>query len=100
MFKSVDGRALTILGLMILAFLVNFLWPITWRYTEVTETIMLFTWSVCASLLAYLTVREGFCLLRTHITREEHPFLFWAEVLFSLMFAGVVFVKLAKHLSD
>ena len=58
--------------------------------------VLLYATVVCAGLaFAVLDLREGYCLNRPSVTRDESPFFFWLEFLASCCIASVGAYKLA-----
>ena len=47
------------------------------------------SWIVLGGGFAYFDLKEGYCMNRTTVTREDSPFQFWSEV--AVSFAAIFF---------
>lgn len=94
MFEMPDRRAIFILTVVIAVGLVSFAVPTTSTLATPIEGLLFLVIAGAGLAFAVLDLREGYCMNRPSITREETPVFFWLEVLASIVMVGIGMYKL------
>jgi hypothetical protein len=94
MFTPPDKRAIYIIGVLVAVGIAYLLTPFESKFSSPLERLLCVAAIVAGIAFAILDVRGGYCLNRPNITREESPFMFWVEVVGSLVFAAIGAMKL------
>jgi len=83
MFELPDRRAFLILAIAIGACIPGFAVAPTNAYAPMLERLQYVAMIGAGFAFTWLDLRDGYCLNRPSVTREESPILFWIEVLVS-----------------
>jgi hypothetical protein len=94
MFELPDRRAIFILAVVIVVGLVSFAVPTTSALATPIERLLFLTIAGAGLAFTVLDLREGYCMNRPSITREETPLFFWFEVLASILMVCIGMYKL------
>ena len=94
MFEMPDRRAILILGGIAIVGILNALVPNSSAMVKPLE--LLLAAALIAGGLAFVVIdlREGICINRPSISREESPYLFLCEIFASLFMAGIGISKI------
>lgn len=80
MFTPPDKRAVLIIGTLVALGFAHFAVPSESAIAAPLELALFLGLVVGGATLAFLSLREGYCLNRPEITREDSPVFFWFEV--------------------
>lgn len=89
MFEMPDKRAILIIGVIAIVGGLHVLVPDSNVLAKPLELIFAAVLIVAGLAFAVIDLREGICLNRPSISRDESPFLFLFEIIGSLFVAGI-----------
>lgn len=94
MFEMPDRRAIIIIGVIAIVGILNALVPNSSALLKPLE--LLLAAALIGGGLAFVVIdlREGICINRPSISREESPFFFLCEIIASVFIAGIGISKI------
>ncbi len=94
MFEIPDRRAILIIGVTAIVGILNALVPTSSALARPLEILLAIVLIGGGISCVVIGLREGICINRPSISREESPIFFLSEIIASLFFAGIGISKI------
>lgn len=98
MFTLPDKRAICILAIIGIVAVINAVVTPNTSFAYIAEILLYLSFIVGGMVFTWLDLKEGYCLNRPDITREESPIFFWSEIIVSCFMVFFGLSKLIKIL--